>query len=240
MINYSLIFYLKLSFLFILGSFFGSFINCLSYRYINSLDFIYSRSICENCGHKLNVSDLIPVFSYLLRKGKCKYCGKPIDKSHLLIEIITGIVFVLLFIKNKYLNYLYLKDIILSLILIGLSIIDIKSYIIPDGFIIGGIINYLFFEFDDIYLDLIRAFIISVFIYLLVIIMNKNNHKDNMGMGDIKLIFMISHYFDAYKVLIIILLASILGLIEILIHKRNKIPFGPFIAIACIITLTLL
>ena len=230
-------------FLFIIGSCFGSFISCVSYRIVRNEDWLFKRSKCDYCNNELRCYDLIPIFSYLFNKGRCRYCHNKINISYLVIEIFSGLLFVLLFINNgKLINYIYIERLILIIILIGLSYVDIKIYIIPDGFIIIGIINYLLFSiieknYFNILNALIRSITIFIFLLLLVLIMNKLLKKESMGGGDLKLIFMLSLYFDLYQIIMIIIIACIISLIYLLFKKKDKIAFGPALSIASIICL---
>lgn len=81
--------------LFIMGTFFGSFFTLAVYRIPLKKDITHEHSFCPNCNHKLGVLDLFPVWSYLFLKGKCRYCGEKIRIRYFLLEILSGIVFVI-------------------------------------------------------------------------------------------------------------------------------------------------
>ncbi len=81
--------------LFILGIYFGSFFTLATYRLPKKENITHKHSYCPNCNHKLGILDLVPVFSYIFLKGKCRYCKNPIGSRYFLFEILTGIVFVL-------------------------------------------------------------------------------------------------------------------------------------------------
>ena len=81
--------------IFIFGASIGSFVNVIVDRlYIKS--FIAGRSHCDSCGKELSFFELIPIFSYLFLKGRCKKCKTKISPKHLYTEIITGVLVVLL------------------------------------------------------------------------------------------------------------------------------------------------
>lgn len=86
--------------MFIMGSFFGSFFTLAVYRLPLKKDITHERSFCPNCNHKLGPLDLVPVFSYIFLRGKCRYCSEKIKIRYLLLEVLSGIVFVL-----AYLSY---------------------------------------------------------------------------------------------------------------------------------------
>lgn len=74
----------------ILGLVAGSFLAALALRWPRGQSVMRGRSACDACGHRLGVVDLLPVFGHLLRRGRCAYCGAPIDRRHLLIELASG------------------------------------------------------------------------------------------------------------------------------------------------------
>lgn len=80
---------------FIMGTFLGSFYTLAVYRIPLKQDITHERSYCPKCNHKLNFLDLVPVFSYIFLRGKCRYCGEKIRPRYLILEIISGLVFAL-------------------------------------------------------------------------------------------------------------------------------------------------
>lgn len=82
-------------FVFLIGITFGSFFTLAVYRIPLGKDITHTRSYCPNCNHKLAFIDLIPVFSYIFLGGKCRYCKKKIRARYLLLELLTGVAFVL-------------------------------------------------------------------------------------------------------------------------------------------------
>ena len=85
--------------IFIMGTFFGSFFTLAVYRIPLKKDITHERSFCPNCNHKLGALDLVPVFSYIFLKGKCRYCGEKIRIRYLFLEILSGAVFVIAFLS---------------------------------------------------------------------------------------------------------------------------------------------
>ena len=109
---------------FILGTVTGSFLNCLVCRLHNKEDFLVKRSYCPRCRHSLSWRDLIPVFSFLFQKGKCRYCRKPISLQYPLVEIATGILFVLALLLHSYFLLVAFSFLII------IFIYDLKYYLI--------------------------------------------------------------------------------------------------------------
>src|SRR5574344_1660691 len=95
----NIIFYIII---FVIGILFGSFYTLAIHRIPKKQDITHTRSYCPNCGHKLNFGDLIPVLSYVFLKGKCRYCKNKIKPQYLIIEILSGILFVMIAILSKF------------------------------------------------------------------------------------------------------------------------------------------
>ena len=94
--------------IFIIGTLFGSFFTLAIYRIPKKQDITHTHSYCPNCNHKLGFLDLIPVFSYIFLKGKCRYCKEKIIPRSLIIEILSGIVFLLVaYLMNIRIDNLY-------------------------------------------------------------------------------------------------------------------------------------
>lgn len=220
---------------FILGSVFGSFLNCVSDRIIAHEKWWTGRSKCDACGHELGILDLFPVFSYLFLKGKCRYCGTKLSPVYMLSEAGLGLLFVIMTAVHGTLDLALVKDLGLTACLYGLSLSDFKSYEIPDGFIVFGIIWWLIFGFNV--QGLVAGVVIAGSVLLLSLVMDKVLKKESMGGGDIKLFFVVGLYLGLYGSLFNLILACIFGLLLVVVLKQNKIPFGPAIAMATYISL---
>ena len=109
----------------VIGLIMGSFITMYSYRLPIGRNFFQSSS-CVNCKHALAWKDLIPVISYVLLLGKCRYCKKKISFRYLLIEVFVTFSYVYALTYHDYVNLILLS------ILIVIMIVDIEHYIIPD------------------------------------------------------------------------------------------------------------
>ena len=148
-------------FLFILGLAVGSFLNVLIDRIPNDESPFAGRSYCDKCKKTLKWYDMVPVLSFLILKGKCRYCRAHISFYYPLVELITGIMFVLMYqftihnsqftsstieqFSNLTINYLYYLFILSSFIVIFFT--DLKYGIIPDKIVYPAIIISFFFLF---------------------------------------------------------------------------------------------
>ena len=87
--------------IFIIGTLFGSFFTLATYRIPLKQDITHKRSYCPNCNHRLEFWDMIPIFSYIFLKGKCRYCKQKIKPRYLLLEFFSGTTFLLFAISIK-------------------------------------------------------------------------------------------------------------------------------------------
>lgn len=224
--------------IFIIGLINGSFIYCYAYRKAHNIN--KKRSVCDYCLHQLSVRDLFPLISYILNKGKCRYCGNKISIKYPISELLTAVIYVIVYHRFgwqlKTLHYL----ILFSLLLI-ISISDIENYLIPNELLIIIIINKLLFIIYDnyqyLYKSLLNGLIISLLVLLISIMMKIITGKQTIGGGDIKLLFALGIYFDFYDNLFFLLLSCVLGLLYLLITNKYKelFPFAPYICLSFIL-----
>ena len=106
-------------FTFLIGITFGSFFTLAVYRIPLGKDITHERSFCPNCNHKLGFLDLIPIFSYIFLGGKCRYCKTKIRIRYLLLEVLTGVLF-LLWTISLNINILNLETSKLVYLVVGL------------------------------------------------------------------------------------------------------------------------
>ena len=227
----------------IFGSVFGSFINCMAWRIVNKESIVKGRSHCTTCGHVLGVLDLIPIFSYLFSKGKCRYCKESYSPRYMITEVILAVVF-MLFAYHYDVSVETLRYMLLSCILLGLSLVDLDSYEIPNRFIIAGIVLWAvtipFMETSikgQVTTGLLGGICIGGGILLLSLFMDMVLKKESMGGGDIKLFFMLGLYLGPALGLLHLIISCFVGIFFVVILRKNKIPFGPAISIGAIITL---
>jgi len=137
-------------FIFVFGLLVGSFLNCVIYRLEQKKSFLRGRSYCPHCKHTLSVRDLIPVFSYLLLKGRCRYCRRSISLRYPLVEMASALLFFLTFwhLGFKF-NLAFGFWILIFCFLIIIFVFDLKHFIIPDKVLfpaIGIVFLYHIFE----------------------------------------------------------------------------------------------
>ena len=242
--------------IFILGLIVGSFLNVVIYRLENGEKIVNDRSRCLRCKHTLAWYDLVPVLSFIFLKGKCRYCNNKISWQYPLVEIGTGILFVLVLnlfntppttsLEGNYFQYPILHlafwfYIVSSLVVI--FVYDLKHYIIPDkviypaiaiaiGFNLFNNIQYPISNILSAFNFLIPAILAGGFFYAIIVI----TKGKGMGGGDIKLAFLMGLILGwpviIFSVFLAFISGSIVGIYLILTGKKkmkSMVPFGPFL-----------
>ena len=233
-----------------MGACLGSFANVCIYRLPKTKQIISGRSFCPKCKKKINWYDNLPIISFLFLSGKCRKCKKVIPLRYLIVELITGISFLLIYLNFEDLYTITFLS-ILSLILIMIFFIDLENFIIPDSlnFIIMGLAllknflpNFNTSLIHEINQSIIGGMVGYLSIWLIIYLYKTFKKIDGMGFGDAKLMAGIGLLFGWQSIPFILFVSSILGLIFVvpsLIKKqktmRTEIPFGPFIIAACLI-----
>ena len=226
---------------FILGTLLGSFYNVIGYRLPKGESILNPKqSYCSSCGKTLTVLELIPVLSYLFQRGKCKSCKESIPIFHPFIELVTGILFAV-----SFYSFGFSYELIIALTLVSLfSVVivsDLNYMIIPDevtlvSAIIIIIMNFIDLGFRGGLLQIASGIFMFLVMYGLMVFGNHLFHKESLGGGDIKLMFVVGLVLHPILGLLIIFLSSFIALPVALIlywtHREKVIPFGPFILIA--------
>ncbi len=225
---------------FICGITTGSFLGVIAYRIPRKLSIIRPGSYCPECKGKIAYYDNIPLISYMILKGRCRNCRTRISPDIFLIELLTGLFFILNFFYFG-LSIQMLSGMILCSVLIAVSFIDVKFRIIPNTivlpFTIIGLGLSIFTNTGRWWHPL--AFAAGAFIFMLIINLI---YPKGMGMGDVKLSLMVGAFLVKNVIIGLFmgfLAGAIFGLV-IIIKKRKlgqTIPFGPFISIGSIIAL---
>jgi leader peptidase (prepilin peptidase) / N-methyltransferase len=203
---------------------------------------IRPRSSCPHCGKLITAINNIPIISFLILKGKCRNCGKPISIRYPVVEFLCSI---LTGITAAHFGYQIevLFACLLTWALISLSFIDLDHQLLPDDitlpFLWLGIVCNMFNLYTDIYSSIIGIIIGYCILWLIFIIFKFVTGKVGMGYGDFKLTAMLGAWLGWQLLPLVILLSSLLGvtvgicLILYSGHDRKiPIPFGPYLAVA--------
>lgn len=228
---------------FIFGAVLGSFYNVVAYRLPKGESLIKPASHCTKCNHKLGASELVPIFSYIFLRGKCKNCKCKISPFYTIFEFLTAILFALSFIIFKYSIDFYIAIIFSSMAIIVI-ISDYQTMIISDEVLIITIILLLICYFLKGGINLVGASLLNAIISFTVMFLLKLFgdflfKKESMGGGDIKLMFIFGLILGYELSIITIFLAAFIALpvsLFVLIKKKsNIIPFGPFLCISALV-----
>lgn len=240
---------------FIFGIIIGSFLNVLILR-LPKGETINGRSHCMHCKHVLHWFDLVPLFSYLFLRGKCRYCKHNISKRYFYIESATGILFAISAVYFTPIDIqsvlLYFRIIFIISVLILIFMIDLEHFLILDKIVLPASIILLAI---NLCIDLLQHNLlfsslallgvlsgIAIFIFFGGIYFLSRGAW--IGFGDVKFSFFLGlatpFPFVAMNIFLAYVLGAVLGVFLILFYKKkisSKIPFGTFLAAATLITI---
>jgi len=224
--------------IFIFGAVFGSFFNVCISRIPKNKSVIFPDSSCPTCQTKIKPYHNIPIISYVLLKGKCAYCGSKINIHYFLVELITPVLFIILFVnQDTQISLVFFKYVIFISFGLIIFFIDLFHYIIPYKLSLPLIVIGLLFSFlpnTDIGwipagIGALSGFLVFLFT---AFFFQKVTGKDSLGGGDIKLIAAIGAFLGVWGTLFTVLFSSLIALVILLILKHDRkepFPFGPFL-----------
>jgi len=226
--------------LFLFGLITGSFLNVCIHRIPRGESVVYPPSHCPACQSRLRPADLVPVLSYLFLRGRCRYCGCRISRTYPVVEIVTGILWVLLlraYGPTPQLAY----AMVVAGVLVVIAFIDLAHYLIPNKLIIWGFAltasaNLLTGSVP--WVPALLGFAAGGAAFLAISLVSRGG----MGGGDVKLAAFIGFATGwplAVSALFVgSILAGVVGIFLILLKKKSgkdAIPFGPFLVLGAII-----
>ncbi len=233
---------MELLFIFILGTLIGSFLNVVIIRIPKEESIVFPASHCVTCKAKLKPWHNIPIFSWLFLRGKCSFCGSPISKQYPIIELLSGIIFLLVFMKLGIAIPTF-GIAIVFLLLLALSVIDFYYKMVPDS------LNLL-----ALTLAIVSAFSIPMFVQhginallfaggftLLRFYLSYIIKKEAMGEADIMIAATMGAILGVKLTLAAIFISALLALPAMVLLKDDEdeeslqVPFIPFLAMATFI-----
>jgi leader peptidase (prepilin peptidase)/N-methyltransferase len=239
----------------ILGLVVGSFLNVCIDRLPQNKSIAYPPSHCEACEHKLAAKDLIPVFSYLRLRGRCRYCQASIPRKLLWVEVATGLIFAFLYwwcvIFNPDLKIAAFGVLAFyACLFIIIFVIDLEHSLILNRVVYPAMVVALLLSLypwpwfsESMGMRVAYAALggaIGFVVFLLIALVSRGG----MGWGDVKLAALIGLATGFPLVFVAIIMAAILGgivAVALLVARRRgrreMIPFGPFLAVAAMVTL---
>ncbi len=224
---------LLLILIFLLGLSVGSFCNVLIYRLPKGEDFVRKPSHCMTCGHALKWFELIPLLSWIIQKGKCRACGVKLSAQYPVVEALNGLMWLVaaLIFRGDWLT-VALYCVLFSMLLV-LSVIDWRTFTIPNG------INLVIFLLGLVRLvtDLANwsLYVIGMLAVALVfLLMHLGTGGNGLGMGDVKLVAAAGLLLGWPKMILAVLVGSLAGSVIHIIRMRRgagrRLAFGPYLA----------
>ena len=233
--------------LFVIGAVLGSFLNVVIYRVPRGESVVRPPSACPACGTRLRWSDNVPVLSYVLLRGRCRYCGAAISPRYLVVEVLSGLLPVVLFARFGW-GREFLVFWPLAYVLLVVSFIDLDLRIIPDRVTLPGIVVGLvaapllgLLGFWDSLLGVVAG---GGALYVIGLLGEVILRKESMGGGDVKLAAMLGAFLGWKTILLALFVAFFLGAAvgtAVIAAKPRDwdraVPFGPFIAIGALLVI---
>lgn len=241
---------------FALGASIGSFINVVVYRLPAGLSILWPPSRCPHCLNQLKAYDNVPVLGWAWLKGRCRYCKSKISVRYPVVEVITGIFFLVIFLLFKVsiitLGYWVFCSWLLALSLIDLDTMTLPNALTQSGLIVGIIFQLVVGYFSEtgwigLVHHLMRGIVgavLGLWLFDAIAFLGILFHKEAMGTGDAKLAAMMGAWLGWKYLLLAGFIAcaagAVVGIGAIVLSQRRwgqKIPFGPFLALGAVITI---
>jgi len=227
--------------LIVMGLMIGSFLNVVICRVPLDQSIINPPSHCPKCNQRIKWYMNIPLLSYIFLRGRCGYCKSPISWQYPLIEFITAVI-----ITGSYLVYGIsfeaVSAAVFVIILLIISIIDIRHFIIPWEILIPGMLWQIYFVVKQgHWLQATAAFFVAGIVILTILVIGKYFYKkDAMGGGDVYYAAFIAFFLGLHLLPLFFIMSfisgSIIGVIVSRFVKKNIremiIPFGPFLSVS--------
>lgn len=246
-------------FIFVIGLCVGSFLNVVVMRTLAGEAFVTGRSRCDHCRRVLAWYELIPLFSFVVLRGRCRTCQREIDIMHPVVELITGALFLwwwligFAFFRLTEAPLTIIQPLFwlsIGVVLLTTAVIDVRAMIIPDWSTVGIFLSTLLYRMIVFSAGIYRAedaaaamfgaaLMLSLFLALWLITRGRG-----MGFGDVKLVFSLAFLVGWPNSIVMVFLAFVLGaLVGMLLLVAGKarwkqpLPFGPFLVAGSVLTL---
>ena len=225
--------------IFLYGIVIGSFLNVLIYRLPKHENIATKRSHCMECGYQLKWYDLIPLFSYLFLRGRCRKCGARISIQYPIIEAVNGILYVLIFLRYGLTIETLLYCLLFSALL-ALSVIDFRTFEIPVGFnifiLILGLVRVAT-DYKNWLLYLIGLVSVSLFLFAIFAI----SKGRGIGGGDVKLMaatgLLLGWKLNLLGFVMGCILGSVIHIIRMKVSKEGRtLAMGPYLSLGVVLT----
>jgi leader peptidase (prepilin peptidase)/N-methyltransferase len=247
----------------VFGLIIGSFLNVCIYRWPRDLSVVRPRSHCVTCDKTIAWYDNIPLLSFAILGGRCRYCRQPISWRYPAVELLTGALF-FYWVFSYGLSAASVKLCIFSAIMVALLFCDLEQRILPDEFTIGGLVLGLGFaafvkppELDRLIASAfmtrtdslmwivaagIAAALPTFFLWFAGWVYQRLRQREGLGFGDVKLVAMVGAFLGLENSLMTLILGSISGSIIGYAYIKftgkdtstYELPFGTFLCVAAL------
>lgn len=229
----------------LIGACFGSFATMASYRLPRDEEIIHTPSHCPHCNHKLGVADLVPIFSWLAARGRCRHCAAAVSARYPLIEAATALTF-----ASLYSAYgLTLTMVLLATLALGLIIIiisDLETGLIPDKVQICLLPLGLLYRYvtdapwSDTFIGLGLGLSLGLLLHHGYRWLRK---RDGLGLGDVKFFAVAGAWLGLTNLVPFLFFSGLLGILTAMIwralNRGTIFPFGPALAVSLFFSATM-
>lgn len=244
------------------GLLIGSFLNVCIYRMPRDISIVRPRSFCPECEHTVAWYDNVPVLSYVVLRGRCRKCRRPIPARYPIVEILTGLLFFGIVLAHGP-SLVAVKECTFAALIVGLVFSDLEERILPDEMTLGGVALGILFaalipsdtglltlflpqEWGPVWLSVAQAVlgavVSSALLWLVGVLYLRLRKREGLGFGDVKMVAMIGAFLGLQGALLTVILGSVigsvLGLGYILVTRKDastyELPFGTFLGAAAL------
>jgi leader peptidase (prepilin peptidase)/N-methyltransferase len=228
---------LETIFVIILGLSIGSFLNVLIYRIPLQESIVFPSSHCPKCKVKLKFWHNIPILSYIFLKGKCSFCNSKISIQYPIVEAISALIFIVIYLEFGFNLGAFLLALLFSIVL-ALSVIDLYHKAVPDSLNLTALTLSIIYpmQLTEIFNNLEDALLFGGAFAFLRFYVSYFVKREAMGEGDIMIAGVIGAVLGTHLGAFAIFLSSILTIPAIIIVKERELPYIPFLATALFIT----
>ncbi len=223
---------------FLLGLLIGSFLNVCIARIPANKSIVFPASHCPGCGRKLKIMELVPVISFLLQGGKCRGCGGKVSWRYPVVELLTGVLFVILYARFYGVEFALYAGFFVLLIVV--FFIDLEHQIIPNRLVLillGYVLVWQIYRPVVPWGEALLGGLLGGCFFLTLSLVSRGG----MGGGDIKLVAVLGLLFGWRYILPLMFLAFIIGgLVGAMLlatgkkKRKEGVPFGPFLVVAAL------
>lgn len=235
---------MSLIIIFILGLIVGSFLNVVIFRLHSEESFLFGRSHCNSCKKELQAKDLVPLFSFIMLRGRCRYCKAKLSWQYPIVELITATTLTLFVLDSGFmiLDSSFWYQLIMACFLIVIAVFDFKHYLILDKVVAPALILVIAWNiFSSNFLSGLEGGILTAGFFGLQYLFS---HGKWIGFGDVKLGFLLGNLALWPQILMLLIIAyfvgAIVGLALIALgrkHLSSRLPFGVFLGFSAIIVM---